>query len=782
MNTMPVLLKSWETPISGPQVTFSLTLFRRFLQEKTATSLGITKVYLETILAKIQSIPEQQSNGFQNDFSSYAEIFELIFLSLEPLTTQEHEVAWGITLPFDHQVIGGTNTLYDLLVATHKEEITGHSTVESAILEQTVFLYTAVIEKLYNYKISSLSTIVREARNSVSGLSRYYSVEMDHRFAEIEFEGALPPIDMEAFESNDRDEHSVYQDLKIISALLPLEKIKFNGFSIITLQDITQKKVIENIKDVILSFSGHDKTSRDETVYQEIAMAVKELLGDSLLHVNLLPVLKINNQLVSGEFGILSSELTSISETFGLPVDSYLEGLNAYIKNPQIVFKKDLSSFPDIDDPFLISLKNAGIKSFAIFPLFAQRKLVGILMVSTKYEKLLNENTISSIIPALPFIEQFLQTNEDDFRLHIEDIIKKNFTSIQPSVQWKFNEVAFQFYLSQQKNKPADIGAVSFENVYPLYGAIDIRNSTLERNKALQADMLEQLNALKDLLDSLNTNHETPDLMSIVIYKTTSWILLIQEVAEADDEIELDAFFAETIRPFLVQCRNVYPTFKNNITNFLKALESGNTHRNALEESFKLIIRSINEVLDLLNPMTPSAYPYYFEKYRSDGIEYDIYIGQSLTPEKPYHPLYLEHLKLLQLKCMVQVTQATRRLHAQLPTYLETTQLIFIHSNTITISFRSDEHRFDVEGAYNIRYEMIKKRIDKVKIRNTEERLTQPGKIALVYAHNKDAEVYLLHIKHLQKEGELEKEIEVLELEELQGVSNLKALRITVIV
>jgi len=38
---------------------------------------------------------------------------------------------------------------------------------------------------------------------------------------------------------------------------------------------------------------------------------------------------------------------------------------------------------------------------------------------------------------------------------------------------------------------------------------------------------------------------------------------------------------------------------------------------------------------------------------------------------------------------------------------------------------------------------MIKKRIDKVRIRNTEERLTQPDKIALIYFNKKDAEDYL---------------------------------------
>jgi hypothetical protein len=44
---------------------------------------------------------------------------------------------------------------------------------------------------------------------------------------------------------------------------------------------------------------------------------------------------------------------------------------------------------------------------------------------------------------------------------------------------------------------------------------------------------------------------------------------------------------------------------------------------------------------------------------------------------------------------------------------LQTTQLILIHSQPISISFRKDERKFDVEGSYNIRYEVIKKRLIK---------------------------------------------------------------------
>ena len=85
-----------------------------------------------------------------------------------------------------------------------------------------------------------------------------------------------------------------------------------------------------------------------------------------------------------------------------------------------------------------------------------------------------------------------------------------------------------------------------------------------------------------------------------------------------------------------------------------------------------------------------------------------------------------------------------------------------------------------MEGSYNIRYETIKKRLDKARIRDTDERLTQPGKIAIVYSNQKEVQEYQEYIEFLQNKNVLNPGIEFLELEELQGVKGLKALRVDV--
>ncbi len=210
--------------------------------------------------------------------------------------------------------------------------------------------------------------------------------------------------------------------------------------------------------------------------------------------------------------------------------------------------------------------------------------------------------------------------------------------------------------------------------------------------------------------------------------------------------------------------------------------ESGlsfNNRRN-LEASMQLINTSINHYLEQVQEDVQNSFPCYFEKFRTDGVEYDIYIGQSIAPDRVFDVLYLKNIRLWQLKSMAEIARLTHSLTGQLSRPLQTTQLIFIHSNPIDISFRNDERRFDVEGAYNIRYEVVKKRIDKVLVAGTVERLTQPGKIAMVYFNQAEAAEYQEYIKYLQEEHILADDLEYLELEELQGVTGLKALRVGV--
>jgi hypothetical protein len=202
--------------------------------------------------------------------------------------------------------------------------------------------------------------------------------------------------------------------------------------------------------------------------------------------------------------------------------------------------------------------------------------------------------------------------------------------------------------------------------------------------------------------------------------------------------------------------------------------------RKKFEESLTILNEAISEMVDHEEEKAQAMYPHYFQKYKTDGVEHNIFVGSSLVDGLRFDPIILKNLRLWQLMMMCKVSKKTAELRQDLLVSLDTTHLILIHAQPLSIRFRLDERQFDVDGAYNIRYEIVKKRIDKAYIANTEERLTQPGKIAIVYSQAKEATEYLEYIDYLQNKGILEEEIENVEIEELQGVKGLQALRVKV--
>src|SRR5690606_38149354 len=234
--------------------------------------------------------------------------------------------------------------------------------------------------------------------------------------------------------------------------------------------------------------------------------------------------------------------------------------------------------------------------------------------------------------------------------------------------------------------------------------------STLERNRAAALDLEVQLKLLIDLFMRLRPLMKTQLDEKILECKG-----LLAEIKRTPmDEIygKISDYMGHGVKEVLAFLKGQNIEAHALISEYEEAVvpETGFvfSNRRALEESIDKINSTVNMYLDFFNEEIQSNYPCYFEKYRTDGIEYDIYIGQSIAPERKFNQIYLDNIRLWQLTSMASITRLTHHLIPQMKRPLATTQLIFVVSTPIDIVFRSDERRFDVEGAYNIRYYIIK--------------------------------------------------------------------------
>lgn len=296
-------------------------------------------------------------------------------------------------------------------------------------------------------------------------------------------------------------------------------------------------------------------------------------------------------------------------------------------------------------------------------------------------------------------------------------------------------------------------------------------------------DYFTHLKRVESLLIEFN-KHDSLPIVEEMLFNCRQWLTEINEEVMDHYQFRLNEFFNLEVRDIISHFKESSPETRALIEEYERAIDPVHgvvhIHRNALENSIQMINNGINGYLEFFNKELQNSYPCYFEKFRSDGVEYDIYIGQSIAPQKKFNEVFLKNIRLWQVTSMAGIARITHSLLEQMEKKLYTTQLIYVNSFPIDICFRTDERRFDVEGAYNIRYQVIKKRIDKVTIMNTNERLTQPGKIAIVYFTENDANEYRSYISYLQKNGTLLDDMEELMLEELQGVKGLKALRVGV--
>ena len=244
------------------------------------------------------------------------------------------------------------------------------------------------------------------------------------------------------------------------------------------------------------------------------------------------------------------------------------------------------------------------------------------------------------------------------------------------------------------------------------------------------------------------------------------------------------AFLKGDVEPLFDHLQTFGERVREAIDAYRKSVDPGfglvYARRKDFDESVTLINETISSSIDLEEQAAQSMFPHYFEKQKTDGVDYTIYIGRSLREDGVFDPLYLKNLRLWQLMVACGVALRAERLKTRLPVVLDVTSLILIQHMPLAIRFRQDEKRFDVDGAYNVRYEIIKKRIDKALIRGTTERLTQPGKVALVYSHPSEAQEWREYIEYLQRLRYLAREVEELELDELPGAQGLRALRVTV--
>ncbi len=419
------------------------------------------------------------------------------------------------------------------------------------------------------------------------------------------------------------------------------------------------------------------------------------------------------------------------------------------------------------------SLLNQGIRSLLLIPLVVKgiknhpkQQLAGVVGITS--DRPYNFDSLDckqaeELIPA--------------FAAALRQAIQQRFTNIHPAVEWRFLQEA------ERRSWGMPPEAIVFNNVYPLYGISDIRGSSEERNRSIQADLLEQFRLALNIVDAV-CKFQNTSLGEQLRLDLLDYIETLKGQITVDAEVTALKYLSERIDiyfDYFSQCGSeamaAVNAYRNSCANDHKSVY---VSRALYDQMISQINTKLKETWESWQVRMQQIIPHYCDIECTDGINHMIYVGESIDPK--FSPFHLRSLRYEQLKAVCDCARTAFSLHKEYHTQMEVTHLVLVQDLTVDI-FHDDntEKLFEVRGTRDIRYEIVKKRIDKATDEKTGTRITQPGMLTLVYSTEEEWQEYQEYLRYLARENWVDTDIISGTVEPLQGITGLKFARVNIL-
>lgn len=607
------------------------------------------------------------------------------------------------------------------------------------------------------------------------GVMRHYRILYNADFMELIPTDKAKDLTKEDFE----ELLESFDNIEIWKEKIPPGSFISRGFVVSNMFDVTAEHSISEIKSgLIRSSKGNEDVEFTENIQKTFSSFFN------------LPDIKVGWSDYNVDMDQFEASCGPEAHSFLLGDDETKSCNEALCKGSyqKLLKENEYFTISNVDKYFDMSggispyknLKEQGIKSAILAPIADNGRLLGVLELGSPRANEFNSVNVTKLDDIMPFIVTTVLKSQAELENEIDAIIQHECTTIHSSVYWKFEQEAKKFLMDGLEGKQPSFSEIVFKDVYPLYGQIDIKDSSKARNLAIQTDLMIQLTEISNVLEAGWKKNKLP-IYEELIFRVNSHIDDIKDVLYTNSEQAIADFVHSEINPVLEHLKNIDTGLRKKVDSY-EAMIDVNTHsyydhRRNYDESVMKINKKLASVIDEKQEAAQEMFPHYFERYKTDGVEHNMYIGGTIANNKLFNPLYLNNLRLWQLQVMCEMENTHYNLKPELEVKLDVASLLLVYSTSLSIRFRMDEKQFDVDGTYNARYEIIKKRIDKSHIKGTKERLTQPGKMSIVYSQKKDELEYLRYIKFLRAKGYFAGKVEIVELEGLQGVTGLKAIR-----
>ncbi len=643
---------------------------------------------------------------------------------------------------------------------------------ERLIEAKSLSAWHLILNRMYDLDVETEVPVTVDRLDPETGLMTFHKVSFDLRFVNVSVHGTLPELSSESL----RHVLSHPDDLATWHRVLPPEAFSFEGVVILQVSDVTQEEALSRLRHELLTKEALVTGHRFDVLEQWM----QALLGVPSARLGLIAL----DRCEMGEVGGARAIGRSILLRRGLPECSRPKDSIYFqvIESGHSLILPDVTEVPN-NTRFEYRLQEENIRSLYLAPLKVDDSVVGILEIGARKEHSLNSLQAGKLRELAGIFGVALGRSLDEQEDRVQALIKRQYTSIHPVVEWKFRKAALDHLSRAERNEEGEWPVITFTDVYPLFGSSDIRGSSALRSEAIQRDLAKQLGLAMAVIIAASTFRPRPSLDEIG-FRLSNLLERVLTGLGSGEETSLISLLKTEIEPLFAVFRSWSPDVARSIDQYNHALDPALGFvfeaRHQYEQAVTTVVDAVSSLLDRRNEEAQAMLPHFFERFKTDGVEHNIYAGPDLLQGSSFSELDLNNLRIWQLITMSEASAAAQRVQEEMQTPLELAHLILVQSEPLDIRFREDEKRFDVDGAYNIRYEIVKKRIDKARKADSDERITQPGCLSVIYALDEERDQYVRYLEYLTAAGWFEGPMEHLQLEELPGAASLRAIRIKI--
>lgn len=708
------------------------------------------------------------------DLSCFRDAEDLVKLLLAPVlscASGQYNLT-AVARPFHYDILYATRGFRELLLdADGALRARPRKTPAQTVDGRLRAIYVQIARLCYGIDLAFSANptfVVNE-----DGLNRYFQFHYDPQYLDVARRGAPATLSDEQADALRRNP----RDLELWQKLLPPEQFELRGAMLIHAVDITDRESISNVQQAFTAGTPLVSPSGLKLLTQ----SARDVFRRPDLSIRLLYAQHGTAFMVSHDAHGCDNCLISNSRRFGY--EDFAGSVYERAKKgaaDSVVFIKDARAELDPGNVLHRVLLDDGVRSLMVIPLRDEGNIIGVMELDFRGGDIDAGDVALRIADLQAITTLGLKQAGTLLESNVRNLIQKKTSVVHPAVEWKFRRAAFDAIVGESDG----FAGVSFDDVYPLYSQADIKDSSRFRNRAIQQDLSAQLRLARAVLIDAQKRRDMP-LLAELDFQIETHLNSLDDGLSSGEELAVKQFFHDELEPVLPRLAELGGDVRLAIENYRSRLDPRYGALYEKRAEYEQSVRAINDAIAGLladeEPRAQQAVPFYLEKTFTDGAEMMLYAGASLTEDGRFDPFYLRNLRLWQLRLSCRIARLAGTLGPALPVPLELTHLVLVQDAPLSISFSETERDFVVDGAYNIRYEIMKKRIDKATVNGGDERLTQPGRIAIVYANDSEAQEYRRFIRFLQHQGWLADEVEELELEVLQGLNGLRALRVAVL-